>query len=265
VLRLYDNAGSVAAQKVRLALAEKALGFERIAIDLRNGEVHSPDYLAINPQGVVPTLVDGAAILVESSQINEYLDDAYPEPSLRPADPRSRHQMRLWVRRIDEEAHRAVGSLSQAIYIRFAHLNKTKAELDRHFSRMPDRERAKRQRAVIQLGLEAPQVADALAVYRALIDDLDHQLSRSEWLAGETFSLADIACAPYITRLDMLAMAPLWAGGRRPNLARWWQAFQARSSYRTEIDARIVPAARATMLERGREAWPKISRLLGVD
>jgi glutathione S-transferase len=259
---LYDNAGSVAAQKVRIVLAEKGLTFDRIPIDLRNGEVMSPEYLRLNPEGVVPTLRHEGVVLVESSLINEYLDEAFPLPALRPQDPVGRHTMRLWVRRADEQAHRAIGSLSQAIYIRHAHLKKTEAELDRHFARMPDRERATRQRTVIQFGLDAPQVADALQTYRRLIDRIDEALIDRDWLAGPSFSLADIAWAPYIARLDMLSLSPLWTEGRRPHLARWWAAVQSRDSYRQEVDQAIASETRALMAERGREAWPRLAQLL---
>ncbi|HMS78068.1 MAG TPA: glutathione S-transferase N-terminal domain-containing protein, partial [Burkholderiaceae bacterium] len=75
MLVLYDNPASVAAQKVRMTLAEKGLAWRAVTVDLRDGSALRPEYLAINPQGVVPTLVDDGAVIVESSVIVEYLDD----------------------------------------------------------------------------------------------------------------------------------------------------------------------------------------------
>ena len=75
---------STCSQKVRLVLAEKGLAYESALVDLTSGEQFKPEYLALNPSAVVPTLQDGGATFVESTLINEYLDDAYPEVALKP-------------------------------------------------------------------------------------------------------------------------------------------------------------------------------------
>ena len=85
-LELYHNALSTCSQKVRLVLAEKGLDFESHPVDLAGGEQHAPDYVKMNPNHVVPTLVHDGRVLIESSLINEYLDEAFPERPLRPAD-----------------------------------------------------------------------------------------------------------------------------------------------------------------------------------
>ena len=89
-MKLYHNALSTCSQKVRLALAEKKLPYESQLLNLQNGEQFSPDYLKINPKAVVPSLEDKGRVYVESSLINEYLDDAYPQVALKPADPTDR-------------------------------------------------------------------------------------------------------------------------------------------------------------------------------
>ena len=76
-LRLYHNDMSVCAQKVRFALAEKKLAWEGHHLNLRAGDQQEPEYLKLNPNAVVPTLVDDGNIMVESTVICEYLDDAY--------------------------------------------------------------------------------------------------------------------------------------------------------------------------------------------
>ncbi|MEO8859637.1 MAG: glutathione S-transferase family protein [Burkholderiaceae bacterium] len=261
---LYDNLASVAAQKVRMTLAEKQLSFTKVPIDLRNGEVMRPEYLALNPRGVVPTLVHGSKVLTESSVIIEYLDDLMPQPALRPPQPLARAHMRGWMRRVDDDIHRATGNVSMAIFIRHAHLSKTQADRDAYFATMPDRERAARQQASIAAGLDTPAFGPSLQLLAALVDDIERALSSSDWLAGDMFSLAEIAVSPYITRLDMLALSALWEDGRRPAFARWWHAVQARPSWQREVRDAFPAKSREVMLARGREAWPRVASILGL-
>lgn len=261
---LYDNTASVAAQKVRTTLAEKGLEWRTVAIDLRNGEVMRPEYLALNPRGVVPTLLHDDQVLAESSVIIEYLDDLVPQPALRPAAPLARARMRSWMRRVDDDIHRATGNVSMAIYIRHAHLAKPQAERDAYFAAMPDQDRATRQQAAIASGLDTPAFAPSLRAFAVLLDEIDAAVTDARWLAGDAFSLADIAVAPYVLRLEMLAMDRLWTGGRRPALARWWQQLQARPSWQRVVLEAFSPLARAQMRQRGEDAWPRVAGILGV-
>ena len=81
-LELYHYAISTCSQKVRLVLAEKGLEFESHTVDLLAGGQHAVDYVKLNPNHVVPTLVHDGRVLIESSLINEYLDEAFPEKAL---------------------------------------------------------------------------------------------------------------------------------------------------------------------------------------
>ena len=91
MLDLYHNGVSTCSQKVRMVLAEKALDFVSHLVDLIKGEQHDPAYVKLNPNHVVPTLVHDGAVLIESSLINEYLDDVFPDVPMRPADALGRH------------------------------------------------------------------------------------------------------------------------------------------------------------------------------
>ena len=99
MLVLHHAWRSSASRRVRLCLAEKGLKFESVLIDLAKMEHHTPEYLKLNPNGVIPLLVlpDGRS-LFESGTICEFLDESFPEPSLRPADPYQRAEMRNWIR-----------------------------------------------------------------------------------------------------------------------------------------------------------------------
>ena len=96
MLELYHFDRSTAAQKVRIALAEKGLEWEGHYINtgFDKRDQHDPDYLKINPRGVVPTLIHDGKVIRESNVILEYLEDAFPAHPLRPADPFERAEMR---------------------------------------------------------------------------------------------------------------------------------------------------------------------------
>lgn len=95
-MKLYGFWRSLASYRVRVALAMKGLRAEEISIDLLKGRQNSEDYLAVNPQGVVPALVldEGGPPLFQSLAILEYLEEMKPEPALLPKDPRGRARVR---------------------------------------------------------------------------------------------------------------------------------------------------------------------------
>ena len=122
-LILYDHAESVCCHKVRIMLAEKQLDYETRAVALESGEQVSPDFLTLNPKGVVPVLVHEGRTIPESSIISEYLDDKFPDNPLMPDDAYWRARRRLWARWIDDEMHVphiATISLIVSLHVAFA-------------------------------------------------------------------------------------------------------------------------------------------------
>ena len=98
MLELYHNDMSTCSQKARLALAEKGLRWTSHHMRLRAADQHKPEYLALNAGGVVPTLVHDGTVIIESTVINEYLDDEFPKPALRPTEAHGCAAMRLWTK-----------------------------------------------------------------------------------------------------------------------------------------------------------------------
>jgi glutathione S-transferase len=236
MLVLYHHNISVCAQKVRLALAEKHIAWESRQVDLMRGEQIAPEFLAINPKGVVPAIVHDGAPVIESSVILEYLEDAFPDRPLRPAKPLDRAHMRLWIRVPDDGLHAACGTVSFAA----AFAAQVKAfhgseALEKRLARLPDQARAQRQRQLFERGIEAPFVRDAARYYDKVLSDMEKSLSDRTWLAGDAFSLAECALAPYILRLDRLGLSAMWA--HRPRLADWYARVQARPSWSEAIKA----------------------------
>ena len=93
-MKLYGFFRSSAAFRVRIALNLKKLDYETAAVHLRRNDQSKPDYRGINPQGLVPTLIDGDLTLIQSLAIIEYLDEVHPEPPLLPKDPADRARVR---------------------------------------------------------------------------------------------------------------------------------------------------------------------------
>ena len=87
MLKLYLSPNSICTQKVLITLDEKSLNYEPVMINLFTNEQYDPEYLKLNPKGVVPTLVHDDHVIPESSLICEYLDEAFPEVSLVRSGP----------------------------------------------------------------------------------------------------------------------------------------------------------------------------------
>jgi len=119
---LYHNNMSVCSQKVRLVIHEKNLKPVEHHLNLRAGDQNSPEYLKLNPNGVVPTIVERGQPIIESTVICEYLDDAYPNLPLRPKSPIERAMMRAWTLAPDAGLHVACGATSFSIAFRHQYL-----------------------------------------------------------------------------------------------------------------------------------------------
>jgi glutathione S-transferase len=229
MIKLYHGTTSVCAIKVRLVLAEKGLDWEGEILNLQQGDQHTPEYLKLNPNGVIPTLVHDGNVIIESSVILGYLDEAFPDPSLMPADPVLRARVRLWMKRVDDVLHAAIGVVTFATANRKVLIRKSPEDLAAHFARIPDPAYRERQRQSVEMGLAAPLVETAVRQYDKAATQMEADLADTEFPAGDAWSLADAALTPYINRAEMLGMEGLWAV--RPNIARWFAAMKARPTY----------------------------------
>jgi len=105
-MKIFTYWRSQAAFRVRVALRLKGLAMERVTLDLLAGDQFAADYHKLNPEGVVPTLIDGEGPpLVQSLAILEYLDEKYPEPPLLPKDLRARAHARAVAQVVAMDAH----------------------------------------------------------------------------------------------------------------------------------------------------------------
>ena len=195
-LHLYHAAISNCAMRVRMVLEEKNLPWESHHLDLTKGETHTLEYFGINPNGVVPTLVDDGVVIIESDDIIEYLDEKFPSPALRPRDPELRTKVHDWLK------------LATGIHVRgiktWIYHNKMRNKL-----KMPAEQWAKYQDLQQDpelLAFHAKSRSEEgfsgtdLAASKAILDEcwgrIENTLQKSDWLIGNQFSLADIAWVP---------------------------------------------------------------------
>jgi glutathione S-transferase len=170
--------------------------------------------LTLNLNAVVPTLVDNGTVIIESTVICEYLDDAYPEVRLRPADGVGRARMRLWTKQLDEGVHAATEVVSSAIAFRYQKLANGMEALEEFHKKMPDPIKPERSWETVTKGVESRFFPEAIQRFDKLLGDMEVVLAATSWLAGGEFSLADIGYAPYVTRLDHLQLQFLGTVGR---------------------------------------------------
>ena len=236
-LTLHHGWRSSASRRVRLVLAEKGLAYDSRLIDMVRGDQHSPEYLAINPNGVVPTLVHDGRVVYESAVIAEYLDECFPEPPLMPEAPHDRAVLRCLLRWIDERClpHLIVFNWSAAMQPVASRW--TDAQLAERLARIPGADRREAWTRVARKPYTDDEKAAAMAGLLALLDRLDALLaeSRGPWLLGARFTLADIGALPFAMRISELNPAALQA---RPAVHAWWQAARVRPSFTA---ARIEP------------------------
>ncbi len=191
MLTLYDDVFSPYARKVRVALYEKAIPFERVRA--LHGDCNRTDFLHVNPRAEVPALVDGRFALYDSTVICEYLEDRYPEPRLYPRDAQARAQCRL----IEDLADTQLDAATYAVAM------------------------VEHGRGEMHPEMHAAAARDVLRLY----DEFERLLAAQPFFCG-AYSLADVAVVPHV-----MAAAFLGFGldpARHPNLAGWLDRVQER-------------------------------------
>ena len=196
MIKLYTFPLSTNSRKVRIALLEKGLEFERINIDLAKREQKNPEYLKIHPFGQVPALDDEGFIVYDSTIINEYLEDEYPYPALMPEDSEGRARARLME---DLRDTRFNPPFVKLMY----EMRKAEAERD------------------------ANALAGAHAEINQCFERIEKELQGKEYLAG-SFSLGDIA---FMANFDFLERLQISVDPKYANTIAWIARLRARPSF----------------------------------
>jgi len=230
------------------------------------GEQFSSDYVALNPKAVVPTLVHDEAVIPESTVICEYLDEVFPELPLMVGDPVERARIRVWTKGVDEELHPACSALTYIVSHRHRILRDGAGSFEEFLAAGGTDGRAARERKWqwIQQGLDAPGAADQLKIYVGFIEKMEQALEGRVWLVGDSLTMADVAMAPYLNRLAVLAMDAIWRDGRLSRVEAWFARIRQRPAFSAAFERWMPEDLAAEMTANGQRAAPEIESLLGL-
>jgi glutathione S-transferase len=201
-MKVYGHPASTCTRKVLTTLAEKNHPFEFVTIDIMKGQGHAPEHLARQPWGQVPVLEeDDGWQMIESRAIIRHLDATLPGTSLTPANPRDRAKMDQWIS--IEQSNFTPGAMKIIGQLLFAKWRGQESQM-----------------SIVEEGRVA--VRKAVAV-------MERELHGREYLAGTSFSLADLGFMPYIEYLFMAGEGALITD--TPNTASWWTRVSERPSW----------------------------------
>lgn len=208
---LYNAPQSTCSQRVRYALHAKGVEFEEHKLDLFAGDQLRPEYLAINPNGVVPALVHDGVPVIDSAVILEYLEDIHPAVApMRPADPREVARLRAMMRFVDEVPTPAIRVPSYNL----AFLPHFQAMSDADFQALCDSKPLRREflMRMGRTGFPQADMDEALGRLRRGVERMAGWLAESggPWIMGARLSLVDLAILPVIVRMDDINLGSLW-------------------------------------------------------
>ena len=261
MLTLYHARTSVCAIKARIMLAEKDLEWNSKMMTLRDDQFE-PEYLKLNPNAVVPTLVHDDKVIIESAVILYYLNDAFPNPPLMPASAHERSRVYMMNKLIDEYVHNACTTLTFATASRARMQKMGKQALEAQLAKTPHPFRAQIKRQVAEHGLDAPLVVDALKHHVKLLKVIESAMKIGPYLAGGAYSIADIAATPYVWRLEQLRLARIW--DRHPGVADWFERVRQRPSFDLAISRVVTQEDIDTYRNFQPDPWPRVQQILAT-
>lgn len=268
---LYHHGSSVCAAKVRFAMDEKGLPWDGVYIDILKGEQFDPDYLKLNPKGVVPTLVHDGLVIPDSTVIIEYLDQIEPDTSVHPKDPWQRAQVRYWTKAVDEELHPACGAVTFVCSHRHTVARNLGLEGLKEFLASTPKfsvtaDWNTKKKIFVRDGFGAPEASQKIKLYDSYLHKMETALEQGgEWLVGNRFSIADIAMAPYVNRLAMMSMRGMWDKGRLPNVERWFANIEARNNFKRVFLDWVPEELTNDLRENGAMSWPEVANILEIE
>lgn len=201
-MKILGHPLSTFVRRVRIAVHEKGLELEFRVVDMQNREHRGEAFLALNPYGRVPVLVDGDFVLYESTAILGYLEARFPEPALLPESLEDRALVDMHMKLCDNQMTRHVGTII----------------FPRRF--LPEER------------WDKAAMAEAEAEIEKHLAVLERQMDGKRFLVGEQFTLADICYMPYLHFLPLMEIEP------GPNVAAWSDHLLARESAVATVPAR---------------------------
>jgi glutathione S-transferase len=220
MLELYHAEPAANSLKCMLYFKEKGLDFVSHPLNLAEFEQHNPAFVAINPNGQVPALVHDGVVITESTLINEYVEDVFPEPALRPADPVFRWRVRFWTKFVDEYFCPALSVLGWQRIIKPMIEHLTHEEFEAKVARIPLKEQQDKWRTAATQSFPQEQLDECARKVNVSLEKIEASLAENAWVVGPEYTLADKSC------FAMMAGMPKYYGHflnqvNTPNCVNW--------------------------------------------
>ena len=235
MLELYHAEPVANSMKVLICLKEKGLDFVSHYVDLLRFEQHEAAFVKLNPNGQVPVLVHDGTVITESTVINEYLEDVFPEPRLRPRDVVCRAQMRIWSKFVDEYFCPALSMIGWHVMVRRIAQAIDKNELERILERIPLKEQRDKWATVAGNSFTEEQLADSRRKCRVSVDRMEAILRNQKWLACNEYSLADVNTYSMAAGLPRL-MPDVLNADTGPHVLDWLGRMNARPAVQAALE-----------------------------
>jgi len=246
-----------------MMIAEKGLEWTGRIVDLLAGEHCSPEHRQLNEWAEVPVLVHNGNALVDSWLICEYLEDIAPQTPLLPEYPLDRYAARHWNLWIEREVHEAAGMLTYAVLARPMLAQLDGQRLDALLDAIPNPKVRAWRSAILKEGLDAPILVDAVHRYRRFLQRMESALASPHgWLAGNAFSMADIAALPYVMRAEHLGLGALMTFESQPLVRSWYLRMQSRPSMQPSFIRYFDADMQALMMRLIIDAQPKLDAIV---
>jgi len=228
---LYNAPQSTCSQRVRFVLNAKDLPFKEVKLDLFSGDQLKPEYLAINPNGVVPALMHDGQTVLDSSVIVEYLDEVKSAPCcFTPSDPVAKAKMRWMMRYIDEIPTPAIRIPSYNL----AFLPHFKTMSEEDFIALANSKPLRKEFLLTmgRTGFPKKEMDEAMdRLNRAVVRMNDWIVQHGgAWLMGGDITLADIAIMPVIVRMNDINLDSAWSD--KPAVAKWFELIQQHPAFK---------------------------------
>lgn len=250
MLQLYHWEPNANSGKPMLALAEKGVPYQSHYMDLLSFDQHRPDYLRINPDGTLPTLVHGAHVLTESTPMMEYIDEAFQGPALRPGAPAERWRMRWWMRFFDAYFGPSLSMIGWSVFVGPAVRSRDRRELEAAIARIPLPARQVAWRKAMFNEFSAEELAESRRRVLFAVGALEAHLSTRTWIAGDSYSLGDISGFNLAYALP-LSQPEHCNDQKTPHILAWLRRIYERPATRqTWALGRTPMSARIRILER---------------
>jgi glutathione S-transferase len=203
MLELYHAEPASNSLKVLICLKEKGIDFVSHLMDIQAFEQHEPWFVKINPDGQVPVLVHDGTVITESTVINEYLDEVFPDPPLKPADALSRTRMWVLTKYVDEYFRPALSQIAWQLFIHTITDKLAKEDFEAKLARIPREEKREKWRLAAAQAYTPEQMAAWRRELESGVARMEAALAHGPWLAGEIYSLADIAMFAMAAHMPM--------------------------------------------------------------